>query len=87
MHDLKLIRETPDAFDKGMAGRGLQPQAATILDLDVKRRDAQTRMQVMQSRRNEASKEIGKIKGQGGDATALIEEVQSLKDGLAAAEA
>lgn len=87
MHDLKFIRDNPENFDTAMEKRGLDAQSAVILDLDVKRRDAQTRMQQMQSRRNEASKEIGKIKGQGGDAASLIEEVQNLKDGLAAAEA
>ena len=28
MHDIKWIRENPEAFDRGLARRGLAPQAA-----------------------------------------------------------
>ncbi|MPY74841.1 MAG: serine--tRNA ligase [Alphaproteobacteria bacterium] len=86
MHDLRFIREQPDAFDEGLRRRGLQPMAPHILDLDAKRRAAQTAMQEMQQRRNEASKEIGAAKKSGGDATGLMAEVQALKDRMAAAE-
>ena len=59
MHDLRFIREQPDAFDEGLRRRGLAPMAPHLLDLDAKRRAAQTAMQEMQQRRNEASREIG----------------------------
>jgi seryl-tRNA synthetase len=87
MHDLRFIRENPDAFDDGLRRRGLPPIAAQILDLDAKRRAAQTSMQEMQHRRNEASKQIGAAKKSGGDASALVAEVQSLKDRMTEAEA
>jgi seryl-tRNA synthetase len=86
MHDLRFIREQPDAFDTGLARRGLAPMAAQVLDLDAKRRAAQTAMQEMQQRRNEASKEIGAAKKSGGNADALVAEVQSLKERMTAAE-
>ncbi|NMM44087.1 serine--tRNA ligase [Rhodospirillaceae bacterium KN72] len=86
MHDLKFIRENPDAFDAAMKMRGLEPQASVILSLDESRRSAQTRMQDMQSRRNTVSKEVGQRKAKGEDADDLIAEVQALKDGLAQAE-
>ena len=38
MHDLRAIREDPNAFDAGLARRGLQPVAAMILALDERRR-------------------------------------------------
>jgi seryl-tRNA synthetase len=87
MHDLRFIREQPDAFDRGLTRRGLSPMSADILDLDAKRRAAQTAMQEMQQRRNEASKEIGAAKKSGADASALVAEVQSLKDRMTEAEA
>ncbi|GGZ06155.1 serine--tRNA ligase [Novosphingobium colocasiae] len=89
MHDIRLIRENPEAFDAGLARRGMEPQAARILALDEERRAVATRMQEAQSRRNDASKAIGKAMGQGDTATAeaLKAEVAQLKDTLPALEA
>jgi seryl-tRNA synthetase len=87
MHDIKLIRDNPAQFDAGLHKRGLAPLSAHILGLDQRRRAAQTGFQEGQSRRNEASKQIGMIKKQGGDAEALMAEVASLKDKLAEFEA
>jgi seryl-tRNA synthetase len=86
MHDLRFIREQPDAFDQGLARRGLAAMSAQVLDLDAKRRAAQTAMQEMQQRRNEASKEIGAAKKSGGNADALVAEVQSLKERMTETE-
>jgi len=80
MHDLRLIRDNPEAFDRGLARRGVSPMAGEILELDARRRAAQTILQEIQARRNEASKEIGKAKREGRDAEALMAEVAGLKD-------
>lgn len=84
MHDIRFIRENPDAFDAGMKRRGLAPQAADILALDEKRRAVQTALQDAQKQRNDASKLIGKAKGQGDEAEAarLMAEVAALKTQL-----
>ncbi len=87
MHDLKSIRDNPDVFDRGVTRRGLAPQAAEILALDESRRAAQTRFQEMQARRNDASKQIGQLKKQGGDAGPLMDEVAGLKERIPEAEA
>ncbi len=87
MHDLRLIREAPEAFDRGLERRGIAPMSPQILDLDSRRRAAQTALQEMLTRRNAASKQVGEAKRKGEDAAALIEEVQSLKDGIADNEA
>jgi len=87
MHDIKLIRDNPALFDAGLKKRGLAPLSAQILDLDQRRRAAQTGFQEGQARRNEASKQIGMVKKQGGDADALMAEVAALKDKLAELEA
>ncbi|MBY0431422.1 MAG: serine--tRNA ligase [Rhodospirillales bacterium] len=86
MLDIKWIRDNPEGFDAAMARRGLAPLSARVLDLDSSRRAAQTAAQEMLARRNEASKEIGLAKRKGQDASALMEEVASLKDRIAAKE-
>ncbi len=86
MHDIKAIRQNPEAFDKAMARRKLPAQSPEILRLDEERRAVQTELQTLQSTRNEKSKDIGAIKSKGGDAAALMEEVNSLKDKMAALE-
>ena len=88
MHDIRLIRETPDAFDAGLARRGVAPASAELLALDAERRDVATRMQMAQNRRNEASKAIGQAMGKGDAATAdaLKAEVAELKQSLPALE-
>jgi seryl-tRNA synthetase len=84
MHDLRAIRENPQGFDAGLARRGLTPVSDAILDLDERRREASTRAQEAQARRNEASKLIGAAMGKGDHATAeaLKAEVATLKDTL-----
>jgi len=83
MHDIKLIRDNPALFDAGLKKRGIAPLSAHILDLDQRRRAAQTGFQEGQARRNEVSKQIGMIKKQGGDADGLMADVAALKDKLA----
>ncbi len=88
MHDLRSIRENPDAFDAGLARRGAEPAAARILGIDERRRAVTTRVQEAQARRNEASKAIGAAMGKGDTATAeaLKAEVATLKDTMPALE-
>ena len=47
MFDPRWIRENPEAFDAGLRRRGLEPMAARIIDLDQRRRKAQTVLQEM----------------------------------------
>jgi len=85
MHDIKAIRDNPDAYDKGWALKGLEPQTKAILALDTKLRAAQTAMQEAQARRNDASKQIGQAKAQKDEAKAqaLMAEVEQLKGAMA----
>ena len=88
MHDLKYIRENPQAFDAALIRRGAAPVAASVLALDENRRAVLTEMQNAQARRNEASKAIGAAMGKGdiASAEALKAEVAALKDTLPALE-
>jgi seryl-tRNA synthetase len=82
MHDLRWIREAPDAFDAGLKRRGLEPQSAEVISLDSERRRIQTELQQLQSRRNEVSKAVGQAKAKGEDAEAQIAEVSAIKQKL-----
>ena len=88
MHDLKSIRENPEAFDAALARRGASPIAAQIVELDGRRRAVLTQVQDGLARRNEASKAIGTAMGKGDTATAdaLKAEVATLKETLPALE-
>ncbi|MEQ8807001.1 MAG: serine--tRNA ligase [Rhodospirillales bacterium] len=87
MFDIKWIRENPDAFDAGLARRGLPPAAEGLVALDKKRRAAETRAQEIQTERNALSKQIGIAKSKGEDATEILAKVSQSKDAQAAAEA
>jgi seryl-tRNA synthetase len=82
MHDIKLIRDDPAAFDNGLRRRGLPPQSAEALKRDAELRALLTRLQTAQARRNEASKLIGQAKAKKDEAQAqaLMSEVVGLKD-------
>lgn len=87
MFDVKWIRDNPAAFDQGRARRGLPALSAEVIELDAKRRTAQTAWQEMQAKRNDLSKQIGQVKAKGGDASAVMAEVAALKDRMVEVEA
>jgi seryl-tRNA synthetase len=86
MHDLKLWRDHPDALDAALRRRKFAPIAHALLERDKALRALQTELQEQQARRNALSKEIGRMRAQGGDAAAAIAEVASLKNALEANE-
>ncbi len=79
MFDIRWIRENSEAFDEGLAKRGLPSQAAELIALDAERRAVQTSLQEVQTRRNEVSKLIGRARAAGEDAEALIAETGDIK--------
>ena len=89
MHDIQFIRENPDAFDRGLARRGLSRRAADILALDEKARALTSRLQDLQTRRNAASKAIGAAKAKKDEAEAarLMAEVEAVKQEMPRLEA
>ncbi len=82
MFDIGAIRDDPAAFDAAMRRRGLAPQAAALLALDRKRREAIDRAQTLRTERNAKSRRIGAARAAGEDAAALIAEVAALKTRL-----
>jgi seryl-tRNA synthetase len=59
MHDIKLIRENPEAFDAGLKRRGHDARAAQLIGVDDTRKAAITQAQEVQEKRNALSKQIG----------------------------
>lgn len=89
MHDIRWIRDNPDAFDKALTRRGLEPQAQQLIALDEQRRAKILALETAQARRNAASKEIGEAKKNKDEAKAqgLLSEVAALKDSIPKMEA
>jgi seryl-tRNA synthetase len=89
MHDIKSIRDNPQAFDAALRRRGLQPLSASLLAIDERRRAAILKSEQAQARRNSASKEIGDAKKAKDDAraSALMAEVAELKTTMPELEA
>src|SRR3984957_10175710 len=89
MHDIKSIRDNPQAFDTALKRRGLVPLSASLLGIDEKRRAAILASEQAQARRNSASKEIGDAKKAKDEARAakLMAEVAELKTTMPELEA
>ncbi|WP_047307831.1 serine--tRNA ligase [Rhodopseudomonas palustris] len=89
MHDIKAIRDNPQAFDAAFTRRGLAPIADSLIKLDEARRAAVQAAEQAQARRNAASKEIGDAKKakDNARAEALMAEVTELKTTMPALDA
>ncbi|MFC4670277.1 serine--tRNA ligase [Seohaeicola nanhaiensis] len=68
MHDIRAIRENPDAFDAALARRGESSASAAVLALDSERRARIAAAEAAQAEQNRASKEVGAAKARGDDA-------------------
>lgn len=65
MHDIRVIRDDPAAFDAALARRGLAPMSPEILALDAQRRARIAAAETAQAEQNRASKEVGAAKARG----------------------
>ena len=86
MHDIRTIRDNPEAFDAALARRGMAPLSATLLEIDHRRRAAITDSEQTQARRKALSKQIGMARGKGEPVEALMAEVNGLDEAQKAAE-
>lgn len=84
MIDMRAVRDAPATLDDALRRRGAEPMADTLVALDDARRAAIVRLQDLQTRRNTASKAIGKAKAAKDEAEAsrLIAEVADLKSAI-----
>jgi len=68
MHDIRLIREAPAAFDAALARRGLPPQAGEVLAIDAARRAAIAAAEAARAEQNAAAREAGGARARGEEA-------------------
>ncbi len=59
MHDIKLIRESPEFFDSALERRGEDPQSSKIIALDTKRRQIIEKLEHLLAQRKIFSKKVG----------------------------
>jgi seryl-tRNA synthetase len=83
MHDIRAIRAAPEAFDEALARRGLAPLAGRLLEIDGRRRAAETATQGAEARRNAIAREIGQARRSGADTAALEAESAMVKEAMA----
>ena len=89
MHDIKWIRDNPDAFDQGLARRGLKGEAQYLLTLDERRRAIIRVSESFKADRNKASKEIAEAKAKNDRASVekLMAKVAECKTSISTLEA
>ena len=87
MHDIRAVRENPDAFDAAMARRGLPATAGDLIGLDARRRAALTEAQELQTKRNSTAKVIAQGRRAGADTSASEAYAGTLREQTEALEA
>ena len=82
MIDPKLLRSQLQDVADNLKRRGVTIDETLLLDLEERRKAAQLKTQQLQETRNVLSKKVGIAKAQGGDATAVLDEVAGLGEDL-----
>jgi len=87
MLDVNLLRKDVQTVAARLKARGFDFDAAAFNALETERKAVQVETEALQAKRNALSKQIGQVKGKGGDASALMAEVAGIPDALKALEA
>ncbi len=87
MHDIRAVRADGAGFDAALSRRRVAPAADALLARDGERREALTRLQDLQARRNALSKEVGQGRRTGADTSALETEATALRGEMESLEA
>ena len=82
MLDIKLIRTEPDKVKAAMRKRNkdMDAQVDEILAIDERRRQLSSESDNLKAQQNKASKEIPRIKKEGGDTTAIMAEMKLIAE-------
>lgn len=80
MLDLKFVRSNPDIVRQALINKGVEVDLDRILALDVERRQILSEVEQLKARRNDVSKQVGVLKKQGQDASAIIAEMGNIGD-------
>ena len=86
MLDIRLIRENADEISERIASRGSNDATliTRVLEIDEERRRGETERQQLQNERKSRSKEIGALRKQGSDSTAMEAEVKTIGEKITA---
>ncbi len=88
MLDLKHLRQNTDEARRALAARNEKHARAldALLAVDAEWRAAQAEVEPLRARRNKAADEVGRLKREKTDATALLKDMEELKARLKTAE-
>ena len=87
MIDIRVLREDTEAVKAYLKARNNDFDVDKILALDQEKRTLLSAVEEIKAKRNAGSKEVGKIKSQGGDASAIMEQMKILGDQVKADDA
>ena len=87
MLDPQRLRQDIEAVAAALEPRGYVLDAGAYMELELRRKDLQQRLQDLQNQRNTRSKSIGQAKARGEDIQPLLDEVSALGEQLAEVEA
>ena len=87
MLDPYILRSNPEQIQQALHKRGFVLDTAALSALEARRKQVQVATQDLQRMRNERSRAIGKVKGEGGDVQPLLDQVAALGAQLKASEA
>jgi len=87
MLDLKLIREQPEAVQRGLATRGGAELVPVILAADADRRRLVTEVETLKAERNRTSEAVGQAKRRGENPEAVMAHMRGVSDRIKALDA
>lgn len=84
MLDIRLIRENPEKVKAAMKTRNkdMDAQVDRVLEIDAARRELMGKADALKAEQNAASKEIPKIKKEGGDVSAIMSRMNEIKEAV-----
>ncbi|HPU57957.1 MAG TPA: serine--tRNA ligase, partial [Candidatus Avimonas sp.] len=82
MLDIKLIRTNPDMVKQAMKNRNKDFDAVIdrVVEIDAERRDITAQVESLKAEQNAASKEIPRIKKEGGDIQAIMARMKEVSE-------
>lgn len=82
MLDIKQIRENPDFVRTGIINKNAKDTIDEILALDKERRENLQKVEELKAKRNEVSKEVGRLKKAGENTDAIQAEMRQVADDI-----
>ena len=87
MLDIRVIREETEAVKAYLKARNSDFNVDKVLELDAEKKKLLAAVEELKAKRNAGSKEVGKIRAAGGDASAIQEEMKKIGEQVKADDA